>query len=147
MGEVLDGDAGSDLLTGGGLSPFPDGTAHDTLDITGATILAAGLDEDFDQIVLGGKSLDETPIIHYDQAGNDDFALVNNFVSGQDKLVVGGDIGSYSFGASPIEPADTRTALFFNDELIAIIDSAGPLANASDLTNTIDLSPYQDILG
>ncbi len=154
--DVLNGNEGQDLLTGGGLSPFPDGTVFDTLDISGVVILNAGDlinngdnnqgDDAFDQIVLGGRTLDGTNFVHYDQAGINDFAVIGDFESGTDKIVVSGDLASYTFGASPINPNGDINALFFNGELIAVIDNDGPLANANDLTTSIDTAPYQDIL-
>ncbi len=152
--DVLNGNEGQDLLTGGRLS-LTDGTISETLDITGVVILNAGDlnngdnnqgDNASDQIVLGGTNSDGTTFVHYDQAGNNDYALIGDFESGIDKLVVSGDLASYTFGASPIDPGADKNALFYNGDLIAVIDNDGPLANANDLTTSIDTTPYQDIL-
>ncbi|MDJ0900224.1 MAG: hypothetical protein QNJ55_15580 [Xenococcus sp. MO_188.B8] len=86
---------------------------------------------------MGGRRADGTPFIHYDQAGNNDYALINNFESGLDKIVVRGNISEYSFGPSPINQDDDTNALFFNGELIAVIDNARGLANVNDLANVI----------
>ena len=143
--DILNGDEGQDTLTGGVFTRLPNGQLTDSRDVSGVVILNAGdinndnIDGDnaFDQIVLGGRNADGTPFIHYDQAGNNDYALINNFESGLDKIVVRGNISRYSFGPSPINQNADTNALFFNGELIAVIDNARGLANAGDLTGNI----------
>ena len=146
-GDILNGDEGQDILTGGVLTRSADGTLNDTLDVSGVVILNAGENDNgnndddgdnaFDQIVVGGTTLDGTVFVHYDQAGNNDYALINSFESGLDKIVVSGDIAQYSFGASPINQDDDTNALFFNGELIAVIENERDLANVNDLTTSI----------
>ena len=140
--DILNGDEGRDTLSGGVLVRSADGTLNDTLDISGVVILNAGGindsgDNAFDQIVVGGRAADGTPFNHYDQAGNDDYARIINFESGLDKIVVLGNIAEYSFGPSPIDQDNSTNALFFNSELIAVIENERGLANINDLINLV----------
>ena len=144
--DILNGDEGQDTLTGGIFTRLPNGQLVDSRDISGVVILNAGEinngnnddgDNAFDQIVVGGRAADGTPFNHYDQAGNADYALIDNFESGLDKIIVLGSIAQYSFGPSPINQDDDTNALFFNGELIAVIENERGLANVNDLANVI----------
>ena len=138
--EIINGDTGNDLIWGAGGDDIINGDpGNDTL--TGATILVdeagskfmasdeTGIDtlsgdSGIDVFALGGISQDRTQtFIHYDQAGNDDYAIIEDFTAGEDKIFVAP--GTYSLGASPLGEG---VGLYINEtELIAIIDTIGTI--------------------
>ncbi|MDJ0897702.1 MAG: hypothetical protein QNJ55_02740 [Xenococcus sp. MO_188.B8] len=143
--EIINGDNGDDIIAGGGGDDIINGdNGNDTL--TGATILqdASGNlfmasdetgqdtlvgDSGIEIFALGGISQDGTQIfIHYDQAGDSDYAIIEDFKAGQDKLFLAP--GNYTL--APVAFFDNNTGLYSDGDLIAIIDSFGPLDLARD---------------
>ena len=164
--DVLNGNEGQDLLLSGDGILLADGTGVETLDVSGVVIMNAGDlnngnndqgDGDFDQIVLAGRTLPPNTFdreslgdsfVHFDEDGNNDYAIINNFESGIDKIVVSEDLENYTFGASPFNSNSDTNALFYNNDLIAVIENDGTqLASATDLATSINLDPYREILG
>ena len=164
--DVLNGNEGQDLLLSGIGVLLADGTGVETLDVSGVVILNAGDlnngnndqgDGDFDQIVLAGNELPPNTLdkeslgdsfVHFDEDGNNDYAIINNFESGIDKIVVSDDLENYRFGASPFNSNRDTNALFYKNDLIAVIDNAGTeLASVTDLATSMDLDPFKDQLG
>lgn len=129
----LRGGKGNDTLTGGGIS-FTEGRLYVTVDTTGIDTLTGG--EGNDLFVLGGESSSTSGeiIIHYDEAGNNDYALITDFDKTQDEIKLGGSIDDYRLGSSPTDlPAGT--ALYQEDELIAIIQGSSDLNLSGDYFN------------
>jgi len=148
--DVIDGKAGHDILLGlGGNNSITGGAGRDTIsggginissnsngtpvltvtvDTNGLDTLTGGIGAD--QFVLGGKSSSESngqpPIIHYDEAGNNDYALITDFVPSKDTIELGGAKASYRLAASPTG-LPSGTALYRGNELIAIIQGPGNL--------------------
>ena len=138
--ELINGDGGNDLISGAGGDDVINGDpGNDTL--TGATVVVdeagnkfMGSDETgidtfsgdigIDVFALGGISQDGTQtFIHYDQAGNDDYAIIEDFTPGEDKIFLAP--GAYSIGVSTLGEG---VGLYINEtELIAIIDTIGTI--------------------
>ena len=127
--DSLLGEEGNDTITGGGVS-FINDSLFVTEDASGMDTLTGGIGEDL--FVLGGQSSPlsaegETVIIHYDEAGNDDYALITDFNAIEDTINLGGATSDYHLGSPPTNlPAGT--ALYRGDELIAIIQGSSPLS-------------------
>lgn len=117
--DSLIGGLGDDTLTGGGLG-FKDGQIFVTADTSGIDTLTGG--EGSDLFVLGGQpfpgfSSSSDSIVHYDEAGNEDYALITDFNPSEDIIMLGGSRNDYS-----LINLTSRTELYFGDELIAIIE-------------------------
>ncbi|MGK7929250.1 MAG: peroxidase family protein [Spirulina sp.] len=109
--DILNGDRGDDILIGGG--------GHDRL--TG--------DDGDDLFVLG-----DSDGSFYEGQGWRDYAVVEDFISGEDILQLHGDVGDYTFGTDN----QFATIGVFNNgnfDLIATIDNGGAALNIeTDLT-------------
>ena len=110
---------GFDILTGARLSADQNGALFMAADETGVDLFQGSDGQDI--FAIGGRSQDGTQnFIHYDQAGNADYALVENFTLGEDKLFLGA--GDYTVGAVPAGLPDAEAAVFVRgDELVAVI--------------------------
>jgi hypothetical protein len=65
--------------------------------------------------------------VFYDEAGNDDYALIKKFDSDQDVIELVGKKSDYSLGATSGDLPD-GTGIFKGDELLAIIEGSSDLA-------------------
>ena len=127
--DSLSGGRGNDTLTGGGVS-FLNDRLFVTVDTSGIDTLTGGLGEDL--FVLGGESSTiateaKKDIIHYDEAGNNDYALITDFNKIEDTINLGGAISDYHLGSSP-NGLPIGTALYQDEELIAIIQGSSQLS-------------------
>ena len=137
--DSLSGGEGNDTITGGGIN-ISDDEIFVTEDTSGIDTLTGGMGED--TYVLGGQSADlageeATVTIHYDEAGNNDYALITDFNPVEDTIHLGGATSDYHLGSSPIN-LPTGTALYQGAELIAIIQGNSQLS--------LDESYFQDSL-
>lgn len=124
--DYLLGGGGNDTLTGGGIS-FMNESLFVTVDSSGIDTLTGG--SGADHFVIGGQSLNEaeTDIIHYDEAGNNDYALITDFNKLEDTINLGGNKNNYHLGSSPTN-LPTGTALYQGGELVAIIQGSSQLS-------------------
>ncbi len=127
--DSLSGGKGNDTLTGGGVS-FLNDRLFVTVDTSGIDTLTGGLGEDL--FVLGGESSTisteaKTAIIYYDEAGNNDYALITDFNKIEDTINLGGAISDYYLGSSP-NGLPIGTAIYQDEELIAIIQGSSQLS-------------------
>ncbi|HEY9664750.1 MAG TPA: hypothetical protein V6C65_40440 [Allocoleopsis sp.] len=127
----ITGGDGNDIITGGGLAITGNGSTSVltvTVDTNGLDTLTGGAGAD--RFVLGGNPSTEPngqpPIIHYDQAGNSDYALIRDFTPEEDIIELGGAKTDYHLAASPVG-LPTGTALYRGNELIAILQGAANL--------------------
>ena len=129
----LKGGKGNDTLTGGGIS-FTEDRLYVTVDTTGIDTLTGGGGNDL--FVIGGKSSATSGevIVHYDEAGNNDYALITDFDNTQDEIKLGGSIDDYRLGSSPRDLPE-GTAIYQDNELIAIIQSSSDLSLSGDYFN------------
>ena len=128
--DILRAGDGVDILTGASLSSDQNGSLYIAADETGVDIFQGG--DGLDYFGLGGKSQDGTQnFIHYDEAGDADYALVENFTLGEDKLFLGA--GDYTVGTVPAGLPDAEAALFLGSELIAIIRLDDDVPGSLDL--------------
>ncbi|MGL5870842.1 MAG: hypothetical protein ACRC2R_00490 [Xenococcaceae cyanobacterium] len=75
--------------------------------------------------------------VYYDEAGNEDYALIQNFDRTRDSIEVAGGLGDYRLGASPAG-LPQGTGIFVGDELIAIVEGQNDLSlNASYFQDSI----------
>jgi len=130
----LRGGKGNDTLTGGGIS-FTEGRLYVTVDTTGIDTLTGG--EGNDLFVIGGKSSATSGevVVHYDEAGNNDYALITDFDKTQDEIKLGGSIDDYRLGSSPSDLPE-GTAIYQENELIAIIQGSSDLSLSGDYFNS-----------
>lgn len=134
----LSGNAGNDTITGGGIAYINDGSSSVltvTADTSGTDTITGG--EGADRFVLGGNTSAEAGsdlIIHYDEAGNSDYALIQDFDSSQDTIELGGSKNDYSLGTSSSE-LPSGTALYRGSELIAIIQGSANLSLSASYFN------------
>ncbi|NEQ11422.1 MULTISPECIES: calcium-binding protein [unclassified Moorena] len=123
--DSISGGLGDDTLTGGGISLSQDGnsTTIKVIDTSGIDTLSGG--EGADRLVLGGKSqfFPESTVIQYDEAGNDDYALITDFDTGEDVIQLGGSKSDYRLDSSPIG-LPSGTGIFLGNELIAIVQGS-----------------------
>ncbi|MFM2313707.1 MAG: hypothetical protein RLZZ04_2983 [Cyanobacteriota bacterium] len=130
----LRGGEGNDTLTGGGIS-FTEDRLYITVDTTGIDTLTGGKGNDL--FVTGGKSSAASGevVVHYDEAGNNDHALITDFDKTQDEIKLGDSIKSYRLGSSPNDLPE-GTALYQENELIAIIQGSSDLSLSGDYFNS-----------
>jgi Ca2+-binding RTX toxin-like protein len=126
----LTGGKGNDTLTGGGVS-FTDDHLYVTADTSGIDTLSGG--EGNDLFVIGGQSsaTSEKVVVHYDEAGKKDYALITDFDNTQDEIKLGGSIDDYRLSSSPSDLPD-GTAIYQENELIAIIQGSSDLNLSGD---------------
>jgi serralysin len=131
---ILSGGVGNDIITGGGIGFISNGTEPSTLVVTadtnGIDTLSGG--EGADRFVLGGNSnadpgAADPPVILYNEANNNDYALITDFDATQDIIALGGSQANYRLAASPAG-LPVGTALYLGDELIAIIQGSSNLS-------------------
>jgi serralysin len=129
----LRGGNGNDTLTGGGVS-FTEDRLYITVDTTGIDTLTGEAGNDL--FAIGGKSsaTSEEIVVHYDEAGNNDYALITDFDNTQDEIKLGGSIDDYHLGSSPSNLPE-GTAIYQEDELIAIIQGSSDLSLSDDYFN------------
>lgn len=134
----LFGGIGDDTLTGGGIAYVNVGSSTPMLIVTADT---SGIDtltgaEGADRFVLGGNpdyqlGSGAPPVIYYDEAGSNDYAIITDFDSTQDTIELGGFKNDYYLSSSPSSLL-TGTAIYRQDELIAIVQGSLDLSlNAS----------------
>lgn len=130
----LRGGKGNDTLTGGGVS-FTGDRLFVTVDDTGVDTLTGGRGNDL--FVIGGKSsaTSEEIVVHYDEANNNDYALITDFDNTQDEIKLGGSIDDYRLGSSPSDLPE-GTAVYQENELIAIIQGSSDLSLSGDYFNS-----------
>ncbi|MGL5881501.1 MAG: calcium-binding protein [Xenococcaceae cyanobacterium] len=123
----LFGDGGDDLLSGGSLRLIDEGNRIEitTLNKTGIDSLTGGGGDDI--FVLGGNPNtllgENTPQIDfYTQAGNDDYAVITDFNTDNDTIVLGSSRENYTIGNSP-DGLPTGAGIFRGNELIAIAEN------------------------
>ncbi|MBE9181632.1 hypothetical protein IQ268_24005 [Oculatella sp. LEGE 06141] len=129
---ILSGGTGDDVLTGGGISYITTDQNASPIalvtDATGVNTLTGG--DGADRFVLGGKSQSnpdsDPPVIHYDESGDSDYALITDFDASLDLIELGGEKANYRLGASPAT-LPNGTGLYVGDELIAIIQGSSNL--------------------
>jgi serralysin len=128
--DELRGGKGNDTLTGGGVS-FTEDRLDVTVDTTGIDTLTGGAGDDL--FVIGGQSSATSGevIVHYDEAGKNDYALITDFDNTQDEINLGGSIDDYRLGSSPSDLPE-GTAIYQENELIAIIQGSSDLSLSSD---------------
>ncbi len=117
--DSLIGGSGNDTLTGGALAINND-KIFVTSDTSGIDTLTGG--EGSDLFVLGGKSSPDSDnnsvtIVHYDEAGNDDYAIITDFDPNEDVIRLGASKNDYSLINLP-----SSTELYFGEELVAKIE-------------------------
>ena len=126
--DSISGGLGDDTLTGGGIFLSKDGnfTTIKVSDTSGIDTLSGG--EGADRFVLGGESqfVGETTVIQYDEAGNDDYALITDFDTSEDVIQLGGSKSDYRLGSSPIG-LPSGTGIFLGNELTAIVQGSSEL--------------------
>jgi serralysin len=129
----LRGGKGDDTLTGGGIS-FTEDRLYVTVDTSGIDTLTGG--EADDLFVIGGESsaTSREVVVHYDEAGNNDYALITDFDNTQDEIKLGGSIDDYRLGSSPSNLPEGE-ALYQEKELIAIIQGSSDLSLSDDYFN------------
>ena len=123
--DSLTGGAGDDILNGGGTG-FKDDAIFITADTSGVDTLTGG--EGLDTFILGGKSqpeLEDNPVsvIHYDEDGDDDYALITDLNPSEDVIMLGASKNDYSLVNLP-----SSSELYFGDELVAIIEGSTELS-------------------
>lgn len=123
--DSLIGGLGDDILTGGGVG-FLEDEIFITADATGQDSLTGG--EGSDRFVLGGKTEpgaenSSASVVHYDQAGNEDYAVITDFEPVEDVIMLGGSANDYRLVNS-----GTSSDLYIGDELIAIIQGDAQLS-------------------
>lgn len=123
--DSLLGGLGDDILTGGGVG-FKEDEIFITADATGQDSLTGG--EGGDRFILGGKSEPESDnntvsVVFYDEAGNDDYAVITDFEPVEDVIMLGGSENNYRLVNS-----GTSSDLYVGDELIAIIQGDAQLS-------------------
>ncbi len=126
--DSISGGLGDDTLTGGGIFVSKEGNSTtifvgDTSDID---TFSGG--EGADRFLLGGKSqvVGGTTVIQYDEAGNDDYALITDFDTTEDVIQLGGSKSDYRLGSSPIG-LPSGTGIFLGNELTAIVQGSSEL--------------------
>jgi Ca2+-binding RTX toxin-like protein len=135
----LGGGRGRDTISGGGIGLFDDTDNFSiTADASGIDTLTGG--QGGDRFILGGNEADDSftvgensetddnprPVVYYNDAGNNDYALITDFNSRQDIIELGGSKGDYRLGSSP-DGLHDGTALYRGNELIAIIQGSSEL--------------------
>jgi serralysin len=130
----LRGGKGNDTLTGGGIS-FTEDRLYVTTDTTGIDTLSGGAGNDL--FVLGGKTSATSGevVVHYDEAGKNDYALITDFENTQDEIKLGGSIDDYRLGSSPRDLPE-GTAIYQENELVAIIQGSSDLSLSGDYFNS-----------
>jgi Ca2+-binding RTX toxin-like protein len=120
----LFGDGGDDLLSGGSLRLIDEDNRIEitTTNKTGIDTLTGGGGDDI--FVLGGNPIDllgenAPQIDFYTQAGNDDYALITDFNTEDDTIVLGSSREDYTISNSP-DGLPTGAGIFRGNELIAI---------------------------
>jgi Ca2+-binding RTX toxin-like protein len=128
---LLVGNGGDDTLSGAGINLSDVDDLEITLERQGIDTLTGGTGSD--RFVLGANSddsildTDDSFIIFYNQAGNQDYALITDFDSSQDKILLGGSKNEYRLGSSPTDLPE-GTGIFRQDELIAIVEGTSDLS-------------------
>jgi Ca2+-binding RTX toxin-like protein len=124
----LSGEEDDDLLSGGTIRIINnDDTRFEiTGNKTGIDTLTGGEGENI--FILGGNPSDTLgenapQIDFYNQAGSDDYALITDFDTDDDTIVLGSSRGEYTIGTPPSD-LPTGTGIFKGDDLIAIAQNA-----------------------
>lgn len=123
--DLLEGNtnAGVDILTGiEGKDQLVGADGVDRFLVGGTATI------DFGDVQLTGET---GQAVFYDEAGNDDYALISQFDSGQDVIELAGEKSEYSLGASPDGLPD-GTGIFRGDELIGIVEGQNDLSLDAD---------------
>ncbi|WP_424099579.1 calcium-binding protein [Moorena producens] len=126
--DSISGGLGDDTLTGGSIFVSKEGNSTTIFvsDTSGIDTLSGG--EGADRLLLGGKSqfVGETTVIQYDEAGNDDYALITDFDTTEDVIQLGGSQSDYRLDSSPIG-LPSGTGIFLGNELTAIVQGSSEL--------------------
>lgn len=116
---VLAGDQGDDILAGGGISVENNKTIRVNGDTSGVDELFGG--DGSDTFVLGGKAQQgSSTVVFYDEKGNNDYALIADFNSREDKILLGGTKDDYRL-SSTSSGLPEGLGVYKGDELIAIV--------------------------
>jgi serralysin len=116
---ILAGDQGDDILAGGGISVENDKTIRINGDTSGVDELFGG--DGSDIFVLGGKAQqDSSTVVFYDEKGNNDYAVISDFNSREDKILLGGAKEDYRL-TSTNSGLPEGLGVYKGDELIAIV--------------------------
>ena len=125
--DVLYGRSGNDTLSGG--------NGNDTL--YGTTSATVGVESDRD-VLFGGEGNDTFRLgstsqqLFYDLNADSDLAIIEDFESGEDKIVLPGNADLYTLTTS-----GSNTNIYLDggneDELIAIVKSNNDLSFATDI--------------
>jgi serralysin len=109
---ILAGDQGNDTLAGGGINVRDDKTIFITGDTNG---------NGADTFVLGGKTQQNpSTVVFYDEKGNNDYGVIADFDSREDKIVLGGTKDDYRL-SSTSSGLPEGLGVYKGDELIAIV--------------------------
>jgi Ca2+-binding RTX toxin-like protein len=128
---LLLGGEDNDTLTGAGIDL--NNSDGDTLVISvnrpGIDTLTGGTGKD--TFILGGnpdsvEDVNGSPVFLYDRAGNQDYALITDFNTSEDKIILGGSKNDYVLGSSP-SGLPEGTGIFRQEELIAIVQGNSQL--------------------
>jgi serralysin len=116
---ILAGDKGDDILAGGGISVENDKTIRVNGDTSGIDYLYG--DDGGDIFVLGGKSQQgSSTVVFYDEKGNNDYGVVADFNSREDKILLGGAKEDYRL-TSTNSGLPEGLGVYKGEELIAIV--------------------------
>jgi Ca2+-binding RTX toxin-like protein len=128
---LLVGDEGDDTLTGAGIdiNSISRNKLVISLNRPGIDTLTGGTGED--TFILGGnpdsiEDVNGSPVFLYDRAGNEDYALITDFDSNEDKIILGGSKNDYVLGSSP-SGLPEGTGIFRQEELVAIVQGNSQL--------------------
>lgn len=116
---ILAGDRGDDILAGGGINVQDDKTIRISLDTSGIDYLYGG--DGGDTFVLGGKvQQGSSTTVFYDEKGNNDYGVIADFNSNEDKILLGGAKDDYRL-SSTSSGLPEGLGVYKGDELIAIV--------------------------
>jgi Ca2+-binding RTX toxin-like protein len=116
---TLAGDAGDDILAGGGINVQDGKTIIINSDTNGIDYFDGG--DGADTFVFGGKAQQgSSTAVFYDDKGNNDYGVIADFNSEEDKILLGGTQADYRL-SSTSSGLPEGLGVYKGDELIAIV--------------------------